>query len=78
MRRVPFIDSTGLKNLKNFISRSRKQGIIVVMSGLQIKPREALEKEGIIEMLGNENVCPNIELALERAKQLMEKTHHPK
>lgn len=78
MRRVPFIDSTGLKNLRNFIMRSRNQGIIVLMSGLQSKPREALEKEGIIEMLGDENVCPNIELALERSKQLLEKTHHPK
>jgi sulfate permease, SulP family len=78
MRRVPFIDSTGLKNLRNFIRRSRNQGIIVLMSGLQSKPREALEKEGIIEMLGDENVCPNIELALERSKQLLEKTHHPK
>lgn len=78
MRRVPFIDSTGLKNLKNFIRRSRNQGIIVLMSGLQSKPREALEKEGIIKMLGDENVCPNIELALERSKQLLEKTHHPK
>lgn len=75
---MPFIDSTGLKNLKNFIRRSRNQGIIVVMSGLQSKSEEAIRKEGIIEMLGNENVYPNIELALERAKQLMEKTHHPK
>ncbi|MBW6497904.1 MAG: sulfate permease [Bacteroidales bacterium] len=78
MRRVPFIDSTGLKNLKNFIRRSRNQGIIVLISGLQAKPREDLEKEGIVKMLGNENVCPNIELALERAIQLLEKVLSPR
>ncbi len=78
MRRVPFIDSTGLKNLKNFIRRSRNQSIIVLISGLQAKPREALEKEGIIKMLGNENVCSNIELALERAIQLLEKALTPR
>lgn len=72
MRRVPFIDSTGLKNLKSFINRGRHHGIQVLLSGLQTKPYEALKREGILEMLGEENVCPNIELALERAKKLLE------
>ncbi len=78
MRRVPFIDSTGLKNLRNFISRSRHQGIIIILSGVQTKPMEALQKEGIIEMLRSENICPNIEVALQRSQQLLEEAQSPK
>lgn len=72
MRRVPFIDSTGLKNLKSFIIRGRNQGIRILLSGLQPKPLEALKKEGIIDLIGEENVCPNIEAALKLATELAE------
>ena len=78
MRRVPFIDSTGLKNMKSFIGRGRHHGIHVLLSGLQPKPLDALRKEGIIDMLGEVNVCLNIELALERAKQLLQAGHPAK
>ncbi|NLF43051.1 MAG: STAS domain-containing protein, partial [Bacteroidales bacterium] len=34
MRRVPFIDSTGLKNMRSFILRSNKDGFHIILSGV--------------------------------------------
>ncbi len=70
MRRVPFIDATGLQNLNSFLKRSGRQGIHIILSGVQPGPLEALKNHGIIEMIGEENVCQNIETALERAKNV--------
>jgi sulfate permease, SulP family len=70
MRRVPFIDATGLQNLKNFLARSRRQGIHIILSGVQAGPMDILEKSGLIATLGRENVCPHIEAALERAREV--------
>lgn len=70
MRRVPFIDATGLQNLKNLLERSRRQGIHIILSGLQAGPSDILEKNGVLASIGRENVCPNIEAALERAREV--------
>ncbi len=70
MRKVPFIDSTGLHNLTTLCEMSHRERIEVVLSGVNEKVRVALERAGIIDMLGAENVCPNIHVALERAGKL--------
>jgi sulfate permease, SulP family len=72
MRNVPFIDSTGLKNLETFISRSMKRNIRVMISGLEKQPHEALLKHGIISKVGEENVFAVFEEALQKAKKLMD------
>lgn len=71
MRKVPFIDSTGLHNLTTLCEMSRREKIEVVLSGVNEQVHGALERAGIIEMLGGENVCPNIRVALERAARLV-------
>nr|WP_295897926.1 sulfate permease [uncultured Alistipes sp.] len=70
MRKVPFIDSTGLHNLTTLCEMSHRERIEVVLSGVNEKVRVALERAGIIDMLGAENVCSNIHVALERAGKL--------
>ncbi len=71
LRRVPFIDSTGLTNLRNFIRRSQSQHIIVILSGPVKQVFEALEKDGIFELIGRENVCVDIHESLQRAEALL-------
>ncbi|MFN3555589.1 MAG: SulP family inorganic anion transporter [Bacteroidales bacterium] len=73
MRLVPFIDSTGIKNLESFIHKTRKSNIPIIISGLQEKTHHALERAGVLAMVGNENICPEIHTALQRARQIMEK-----
>ena len=68
MRKIPFIDSTGIHNLTNLISMSHKEGIKIILSGVNEYVKSVLEKNGFNELLGKENICPNINVALEKAK----------
>ncbi len=71
MRRVPFIDSTGLKNLRNFISRSQKHNTRVILSGVTPKALKAMEKDGLDQEIGRQNICENIEKSLDRSREIL-------
>lgn len=71
MRKVPFIDSTGLHNLAVMCEQSRKQGIPIVLSGVLPNVENVLLKAKFDELLGRENICSHINLALERAQQIV-------
>ena len=74
MRKVPFIDSTGVHNLTNLCDMCKKDNIQVVLSGVNEKVQKVLEKTGFLyTLVGEENICPNINIALERAKEIVEK-----
>ncbi len=69
--RVPFIDSTGLKNLRSFIDRCHRKDIFVIFSAVEPKVLDSLKKDGITELLTWENICPDIETAVLRGKELI-------
>ena len=71
MRRVPFIDSTGLHNLRTLCVMSQREKITVVLSGVNDKVRATLEHDGMDALLGPENICPDIHAALARAGALV-------
>ena len=74
MRKVPFIDSTGVHNLTNLCEMSRKENIQIVLSGVNEKVQKVLEKTGFLyTLVGEQNICPNINVALERAKEIVSK-----
>ncbi|WP_297328403.1 sulfate permease [uncultured Bacteroides sp.] len=73
MRKVPFIDSTGIYNLGNLCVMSQKEKTTIILSGVNEKVHQVLEKSGFYELLGEENICSNINEALERAKEIIEK-----
>ena len=47
MRKVSFIDATGLHNLELLISSSKSEGIDVVLSGVNESVRNSLDHDGI-------------------------------
>ena len=71
MRKVPFIDSTGLHNLENLCLMSQKEGITIVLSGVVPKVEAVLKRNGFNELLGEENICNHIDLALARAREIV-------
>jgi len=73
MRKVPFIDSTGIHNLTNLCKMSKKERITIVLSGVNEKVHHVLEKSGFYELLGEENICENINVAIDRANQIIQK-----
>lgn len=74
MRKVPFVDSTGMHNLENLIVMSRQQGIHVILSGVNPKVHEVLMRNDFGTIVGEENIQPHINLALERAREVLSKT----
>ena len=71
MRKVPFIDSTGINNLRNLCERTRKRGVTVVLSGVTEKVHSSLVKFGVDKEIGPENIFPHIIPALAHAKELV-------
>ena len=70
MRKVPFIDSTGLHNLENMCLMSQKEGITIVLSGVNEKVDAVLRRNNFEKLLGAENICNHIDLALARAREI--------
>ena len=70
MRRVPFIDSTGMHNLQNLIEMSHQSGITVILSGVNEKVHKVLQRNGFVRLLGEQNICSNINDALHEAEKL--------
>ena len=71
MRKVPFVDSTGIHNLTNLCLMSQKEGIQVVLSGVNPTVQNVLHKAKFDELVGSDNICSHINLALDRARQLL-------
>lgn len=73
MRKVPFIDSTGIHNLTNLCVMSQKENIHIILSGVNDKVHKVLERSGFYELLGEDNICSNINEAVAKARESVEK-----
>ena len=73
MRRVPFIDSTGLHNLKNLCTMNHREGTHIVLSGVEPAVREVLEHAGFDSLLGRDHICASINEALEVARHILKR-----
>jgi len=73
MRKVPFIDSTGIHNLTNLCVMSQKENIHIILSGVNDKVHKVLERSGFYELLGEDNICSNINEAVAKAWESVEK-----
>ncbi len=79
MRRVPFIDSTGVHNLQSLCHRSEKAGVRLILSGVTPEVHATLRKFGLAEEIGEEYILPHIVPALEKANAyIAEQTNAPR
>ena len=73
MRHVPFIDGTGLRNLKATIKDLKSRRIQIILSGVQPEVYEELEKGGVPALIGSNNITANFDLALARMGLILQK-----
>lgn len=71
MRKVPFIDSTGIHNLANLIQMNHEQDIHVILSGVTPKVHSQLEKAHFYDKMNPDHICPHIDMALEKAREVL-------
>ena len=69
MRKVPFMDSTGLHNLENLFRLSQAEHIHMILSGVNEHVRRVLVKSGFDKKIGMENICSNINEAVAKAHE---------
>ena len=67
MRKVPFMDSTGLHNLESLFRMSQAEHIHMILSGVNEQVRKILVKSGFDKKIGTENICSNINEAVAKA-----------
>lgn len=73
MRHVPFVDSTGLHNLKDSLKILLDSGTQVVLSGVNEKVYADLEKNKIDTLVGKSKIFSSFDQAVEGAKILLDK-----
>lgn len=73
MRMVPAVDATGLQVLEDVLDRTRHEGGTLLLTGVQAQPLEAMERSGFLDKLGRENLMDNIDAALARARELIDR-----
>ncbi|MBO5406097.1 MAG: sulfate permease [Bacteroidales bacterium] len=73
MRKVPFMDSTGLNNLRSLWKRSQKDNVQIILSGVNDNVLSYLNKVGFTQELGKEYIFPHIIPAIAKANELSAK-----
>ena len=73
MRKVSFMDSTGIHNLEQLYLRSQRCGMTLVLSGVNENVFSTLEKSGLVQKIGRENIRGHINGALARAAEVVNK-----
>ena len=71
MRHVPVVDATGIRALEELHRSVHAIGGTLLLSGIQPQPRRTLERAGIVRLVGSDNLCPDIDAALDRARAIL-------
>ena len=71
LRKVPVIDASGMHALMDFYLKCKRQGTLLLLSGVSITLMGALEKFGIVQHIGKHNVFTHIDHALHFARQFL-------
>lgn len=71
MRTVMALDTTAINALERLHSKIRATGAILLLSGTHSQPLQMIYKSGLAEIIGEENICQNIHIAVERADKLI-------
>ncbi len=72
MQSVLAMDATGLNALEDIYEKLHKKGRHLILSGPHTQPLLTMQKDGFIDQLGEENLCPHLDAALERAREILE------
>ena len=71
MRAVPALDSTAMNALTALTRTCESKGVTIVFSHVNELPMKVMKKAGFVALAGEENFCPNITAALERAEEII-------
>ena len=65
------LDATGLAALENLMEKLRKHGKQLILCGPHSQPLFAMTRAGLLDEIGEENVCYDFNSALDRARTML-------
>jgi SulP family sulfate permease len=71
MRHVLSLDATAMQALESVYSRTHREQTTLILSGVHAQPLIVLERSGLLDKIGADNVHGNIDDALNRARTLL-------
>ncbi len=71
MRDVLVIDASGLRALEDLLQQTRRDGTVLLISGVHAQPLIALERSGVLDQIGEDNALPDVPSAVARARELL-------
>ena len=73
LRNMTAIDATGLFALEEVARELHKTGRTLILCGAREQPAQVMHQAEFEEVVGRENICPNVMEALQRAEEVFEK-----
>ncbi len=71
MRKMIYLDAGGIRALEQAKAACDRKNVTIVLSGIHTQPYMLCEKTGMADKIGRENICANINLALDRAREIL-------
>jgi SulP family sulfate permease len=75
MRAVPYMDATGVSALASVVRTLQRHGTAVILSAVRPEPLRTMRRAGLIERVGDANICPDIDVSLRRARFILAEHH---
>jgi SulP family sulfate permease len=76
LRNMTALDSTGLREFEELAKKLKQSGRVMILCGARVQPRKLIRQSDLAEEIGAENICDNVNVALSRARNLVEGTPH--
>ncbi len=75
MRDVVVVDASGLRALEDLLGQTKRDGTLLLLSGVHAQPLIAIERSGLLARIGEENALPDVHTALARAREVLAESH---
>jgi len=76
LRNMTAIDATGIHAIESFAKRLHQSGRTLLLCGAMEQPSKLLNGSRFLDRLGRENIMPNIQAALDRARSIHQSASH--
>ena len=74
MRHVLALDATGLRAFEELLHSSERSGMRLILSGLHAQPLVVLDRAGLVDRIGRENLVADLAASFSRARILLGET----
>lgn len=71
MRHALTVDATAINVLRQAFKECKKKNVVFILSGVHAQPLFALDRAGLLDEIGRDNVCAHIDESLNRVREIL-------